>query len=123
MQRLDEDPFAIPTRERAGMQDLTQRFAQVRDAWLCKATYSPIGYILSLLVFRKKIARKTGSRLMVFWSKQGEMMYFMGKATVMQDLRTMVVRMTTDDIPPASPTDHNRDLPPSTGHQEAGQTI
>ncbi|KAH7472005.1 hypothetical protein FOMA001_g13015 [Fusarium oxysporum f. sp. matthiolae] len=78
------------------MEDLTQRFAQVRDAWLCNATYSPMGYILSLLLFGKKIARETGSRLMVSWSKQGEMMYFMGKAIVMQDLRTMVARMTTD---------------------------
>ncbi|KAM0348440.1 hypothetical protein ACHAP4_010955, partial [Fusarium culmorum] len=33
---------AIPTRERAGMQDFTQRFAQIWDAWLCKATYSPM---------------------------------------------------------------------------------
>ncbi|KAF4345891.1 af291909_2recq family helicase [Fusarium beomiforme] len=88
--------WAIPTRERDGMEDLTQRFAQVRDAWLCKATYSPMGYILSLLLFGKKIARETGSRLMVSWSKHGEMMYFMGKAIVMQDLRTMVARMTTD---------------------------
>ncbi|KAJ4175510.1 hypothetical protein NW759_017678 [Fusarium solani] len=42
--------WAIPTRERAGMTDLAQRFAQVRDAWLCKATYSPMGYTLSLLL-------------------------------------------------------------------------
>ncbi|KAK2684336.1 hypothetical protein QWA68_016833, partial [Fusarium oxysporum] len=88
--------WAIPTRERGGMEDLTQRFAQVRDAWLCKATYSPMGYILSLLLFGKKIARETGSRLMVSWSKQGEMMYFMGKAILMENLRTMVARMTAD---------------------------
>ncbi|KAK2667266.1 hypothetical protein RAB80_016457 [Fusarium oxysporum f. sp. vasinfectum] len=54
--------WAIPTRERDGMEDLTQRFAQVRDAWLCKATYSPMGYILSLLLFGKKIARETGEQ-------------------------------------------------------------
>jgi superfamily II DNA helicase RecQ len=78
------------------MEDLTQRFAQVRDAWLCKATYSPMGYILSLLLFGKKIARETGSRLMVSWSKQGEMMYFMGKPILMEDLRTMVASMTAD---------------------------
>ncbi|EXM14600.1 hypothetical protein FOTG_17016 [Fusarium oxysporum f. sp. vasinfectum 25433] len=88
--------WAIPTRERDGMEDLTQRFAQVRDAWLCKATYSPMGYILSLLLFGKKIARETGSRLMVSWSKQGEMMYFMGKPILMEDLRTMVAKMTAD---------------------------
>ncbi|KAK2927994.1 hypothetical protein FoTM2_013170 [Fusarium oxysporum f. sp. vasinfectum] len=88
--------WAIPTRERDGMEDLTQRFAQVRDAWLCKATYSPMGYILSLLLFGKKIARETGSRLIVSWSKQGEMMYFMGKPILMEDLRTMVAKMTAD---------------------------
>ncbi|KAH7159391.1 hypothetical protein DER46DRAFT_577513 [Fusarium sp. MPI-SDFR-AT-0072] len=66
--------WAIPTRERDGMEDLTQRFAQ----------------------FGKKIARETGSRLMVSWSKQGEMMYFMGKPILMEDLRTMVAKMTAD---------------------------
>ncbi|RGP59431.1 af291909_2recq family helicase [Fusarium sporotrichioides] len=88
--------WAIPTREQAGMEDLTQRFAQVRDAWLCKATYSAMGYILSLLLFGKKIARETGSRLMVSWSKQGEIMYFMSKVILMEDLRTIVARMTVD---------------------------
>lgn len=57
--------WAIPTRERTGMTDLAQRFAQVRDAWLCKATYSPMGYTLSLLLYGRKIAQETGSRLMV----------------------------------------------------------
>ncbi|KAG8664718.1 uncharacterized protein FPOAC1_013498 [Fusarium poae] len=88
--------WAIPTRERDGMEDLIQRFAQVRDVWLCKATYSPMGYILSLLLFGKKIARETGSRLMVSWSKQGEMMYFMGRPILMDKLRTMVAMMTVD---------------------------
>jgi hypothetical protein len=61
--------WVIPTREQDGIKDLTQRFARIRDAWLYKATYSPIGYILSLLLFRKKIARETGSMLIVSWSK------------------------------------------------------
>ncbi|KAM0362018.1 hypothetical protein ACHAO7_011321 [Fusarium culmorum] len=88
--------WAIPTRERAGMADLAQRFAKVRDAWLCKATYSPMGYTLSLLLYGRKIAQETGSRLMVSWSKGGEMMYFMGRPILMEDLRTMVPRMTAD---------------------------
>ncbi|KAJ4175931.1 hypothetical protein NW767_015620 [Fusarium falciforme] len=88
--------WAIPTRERAGMMDLAQRFAQVRDAWLCKATYSPMGYTLSLLLYGRKIAQETGSRLMVSWSKHGEMMYFMGKPILMEKIRHMVARMTKD---------------------------
>lgn len=88
--------WAIPTRERAGMTDLAQRFAQVRDAWLCKATYSPMGYTLSLLLYGRKIAQETGSRLMVSWSKDGEMMYFMGKPILMEKIRHMVARMTKD---------------------------
>lgn len=61
------------------MEDLGERFSQVRNAWLCKATYSPMGYTLSLLLYGRKIAQEAGSRLMVSWSKQGELMYFMGK--------------------------------------------
>ncbi|KAH7143380.1 hypothetical protein DER46DRAFT_619045 [Fusarium sp. MPI-SDFR-AT-0072] len=93
-QRLDEDPFASPlwhfVGEQDNIEDLTQRFAQVQDTWLCKATYSPIGYILSLLLFRKKITRETGSRLMVSWSK----------LILIEDLRTMVAKITanTEDL-------------------------
>jgi superfamily II DNA helicase RecQ len=88
--------WAIPTAERPGMEDLGERFAQVRNTWLCKATYSPMGYILSLLLYGRKIAQETGSRLMVSWSKQGELMYFMGKPIAMDDIRSMVAEMTTD---------------------------
>ncbi|KAL2212889.1 hypothetical protein CC79DRAFT_1330191, partial [Sarocladium strictum] len=62
--------FAIPARERGTIKDLEGRFAAVRDEWLCKATYSPMGYTLSLLLYGKKIARETGSRLMVSWNRQ-----------------------------------------------------
>lgn len=43
--------WAIPNKERPGMEDLGERFAQVRNTWLCKATYSPMGYTLSLLLY------------------------------------------------------------------------
>ena len=88
--------WAIPTAERRGMEDLGERFAQVRNTWLYKATYSPMGYVLSLLLYGQKIAQETGSRLMVSWSKQGELMYFMGKPIAMDDIRGMVAEMTTD---------------------------
>jgi hypothetical protein len=48
--------WVIPTIERAGMEDLGERFAQVRNTWLCKATYSLIGYVLSLLLYGRRIA-------------------------------------------------------------------
>lgn len=54
--------YAIPTAQRPGMEDLERRFARVRDTWLCKATYSPMGYTLSLLLYGRKIAKETGSR-------------------------------------------------------------
>jgi len=88
--------WAIPTTERVGMEDLGERFARVRNTWLCKATYSPMGYVLSLLLYGRKIAQETGSRLMVSWSKQGELMYFMGKPIPMDDIRNMVAEMTAD---------------------------
>ena len=78
------------------MEDLGERFARVRNTWLCKATYSPMGYVLSLLLYGRKIAQETGSRLMVSWSKQGELIYFMGKPIPMDDIRNMVAEMTAD---------------------------
>jgi hypothetical protein len=33
---------------------------------------------------------------MVSWSKQGELMYFMGKLILMDDIRSMVAEMTAD---------------------------
>jgi hypothetical protein len=88
--------WVIPSKERVEMEDLGERFAQVRNTWLCQATYSPMGYVLSLLLYGRKIAQETGSRLMVSWSKQGELMYFMGKPIPMEDIRSMVAEMTTD---------------------------
>lgn len=88
--------WAIPTKDRPEMEDLGERFAEVRDAWLCKATYSPMGYTLSLLLYGRAIAKQTGSRLMVSWSKTKELMYFMGKPILMDDIRKMVADMTTD---------------------------
>jgi hypothetical protein len=88
--------WAIPAKERPGMADLGARFAQARDAWLCKATYSPMGYTLSLLLYGRRIAMETGSRLMVSWSRREELMYFMGKPILMDDIRSMVAEMTAD---------------------------
>ncbi|KFZ22996.1 hypothetical protein V502_02525, partial [Pseudogymnoascus sp. VKM F-4520 (FW-2644)] len=56
--------WAIPTKDWPGMEDLGERFAEVQDAWLCKATYSPMGYTLSLLLYIQAIAKQTGSCLM-----------------------------------------------------------
>lgn len=68
----------------------------MRDAWLYKATYSPIGYTLSLLLYGRAIAKQTGSRLMVSWSKTKELMYFMGKPISMDSIRSIVADMTAD---------------------------
>lgn len=78
------------------MEDLGEQFAQVRDTWLCKATYSPMGYTLSLLLYGRATAKQTGSRLMVLWSKTKELMYFMGKPVFVDDIRSMVADMTVD---------------------------
>jgi hypothetical protein len=88
--------WVIPTMERVGMEDLGERFAQVRNTWLCKATYSPMGYVLSLLLYGRRIAQETGSRLMVSWSKQGELIYFIGKPILIDDIRSMVADITAD---------------------------
>jgi hypothetical protein len=53
--------FAILARERGMMMDLEGRFVVVCDEWLCKAIYLLMGYILSLLLYGKKIAREISS--------------------------------------------------------------
>jgi superfamily II DNA helicase RecQ len=87
---------AIPAKEREGMLDLIGRFGQIRNKWLCRATYSPMGYVLSLLLYGQKISRETSSRRVVSWNKQGELMYYMGKPIQMDDIRSMVAKMTVD---------------------------
>lgn len=88
--------WAIPSLERSKIEDLGDRFDRVRTAWLCKASYSPMGYILSLLLYGRRIAQETGSRLMVSWSRENELMYFMGRPILMEDIRSMVAKMTVD---------------------------
>lgn len=88
--------WAIPTSRRGAMADLPERLEDVRSDWLCAGTYSPMGYVLSLLLYGKKIARETGSRLMVSWSKDPELMFFNGKPIHMNHIRTMVAEMTSD---------------------------
>ncbi len=68
----------------------------MRNTWLCKATYSPMGYVLSLLLYGRRIAQETSSRLMVSWSKQGELIYFMGKPMLMDNIRGIVADMIAD---------------------------
>lgn len=55
-----------------------------------------MGYVLSLLLYGRKIAQETGSRLMVSLSKQGELIYFMGKPIPITDIRSMVAEMRAD---------------------------
>ncbi|KAL2205708.1 hypothetical protein CC79DRAFT_1336170 [Sarocladium strictum] len=78
--------FAILARERGTIKDLEGRFAAVRNEWLCKATYLLMGYTLSLLLYGKKIARETGSRLM------GELMFKEG-----HDMRFTIPLNTIED--------------------------
>ena len=54
------------------------------------------GYILSMLLYGRRIAQETGSSLMALWSSQVELMYFMDMATRINDLRSMIANMTTN---------------------------
>ncbi|KAL2209730.1 hypothetical protein CC79DRAFT_1321165 [Sarocladium strictum] len=84
------------SRDSYAQRTSSRRFAAVRDEWLCKATYSPMGYTLSLLLYGKKIARETSSQLMVSWNRQCDLMYFMGKPIAMDAIQSMVAEMITD---------------------------
>jgi hypothetical protein len=88
--------WVIPITERIGIKDLGEWFTRVQDTWLYKATYSLMNYVLSLLLYNRKIAQETNSRLMVSWSKQGKLMYFIRKLIPIDDIRSMVAEMTAD---------------------------
>ena len=55
-----------------------------------------MGYIFSLLLYGRKIAQETGSCLMVLWSKEKGLMYFIGKPILMDGIRQMVADMICD---------------------------
>ncbi|RYP21174.1 hypothetical protein DL767_009320 [Monosporascus sp. MG133] len=69
--------YAVPTRERRGMDDLKERFCRGPERVAV-------------------IARQTGNRLMVSWSKQGGLVYFMGKPFPMDAIRGMVKETIKD---------------------------
>lgn len=88
--------WAMPVAKWAFSANTSEYFEQVRREWLCKATYAPMGYMLSLFLYGRKIAQETGSRLMISWSQQGDRMFFMGKPIVMADIQQMVADLTHD---------------------------
>jgi len=55
-----------------------------------------MGYILSLLLYGRRIAQETGSRFIISWSKQGKLMYFIGRPIPIDDIRSMVADMMFD---------------------------
>ena len=78
------------------MPDLGERFTQVQNTQLYKATYSPMGYVLSLLLYSRRIAQETSSRLIILQSKQGKLIYFMGKLIPIDDIQSIVVDITSN---------------------------
>jgi hypothetical protein len=55
-----------------------------------------MGYILSLLLYSRRIAKETRSRLIVSWSKQGKLMYFIGKLITIDDIHSIVAEIITN---------------------------
>ncbi|KAF5567440.1 af291909_2recq family helicase [Fusarium napiforme] len=88
--------YILPAAQRATMDDLHERFMAARAKWLCKGTITPMGYMLSLHLYGRKIARETGSRLRVTWSEDGQRMHYLGQPLAMEDIRNMVASMTAD---------------------------
>ena len=87
---------ALPSQDRAAMADLPERLAAIRKAWLCKSSYAPMGYVLNLLLYGKKIAFETGSRLAVVWNRDGTLLYFQGRPLAMETIRRLIASMTAD---------------------------
>ena len=55
-----------------------------------------MGYTLSLLLYGRGIAQKTGSWPMVSWSKNNELINFRGEPILMDDVRGMVAKIKAD---------------------------
>ena len=49
---------ALPSRDRAAMADLPERLAAARESWLCKSSYAPMAYMLSLSAICGRTVRK-----------------------------------------------------------------
>jgi hypothetical protein len=52
--------------------------------------------VLSLLLYGRRIAQETSSRLIVSWSKQGELMYFIGKLMLIDNIRGIIADIIAD---------------------------
>jgi hypothetical protein len=52
--------------------------------------------MLSLLLYGQRIAQETSSWLIVLWSKQGELIYFMGKLIPIDNIRSIIADMIAD---------------------------
>lgn len=52
-----------------------------------------MGYMLSLLLYGCKIIKETGSWLIVSWSKQGNLIYFIGKLILINAIRAIIYEM------------------------------
>jgi superfamily II DNA helicase RecQ len=87
---------AIPSCKRAVLIDLPEQLNAARESWLCKTSYAPMGYILSLLLYGKRLAMETGSRLAVSWNSDGTLLYFQGQPLAMDTIRQLVARMTAE---------------------------
>ncbi|KAH8645567.1 hypothetical protein BGZ61DRAFT_542699 [Ilyonectria robusta] len=87
---------AIPSSQRAALTDLPEQLHAARESWLCKTSFAPMGYILSLLLYGRKIAMETGSRLAVLWNAEGTLLYYHGQPLAIDSIRQLVARMTAD---------------------------
>ncbi|KAH8649525.1 hypothetical protein BGZ61DRAFT_469592 [Ilyonectria robusta] len=80
---------AIPSSQRAALTDLPEQLHAARESWLCKTSFAPMGYILSLLLYGRKIAMETGSRLAVLWNAEGTLLYYHGQPLAIDSIRQL----------------------------------
>ncbi|KAH7108989.1 hypothetical protein B0J13DRAFT_600669 [Dactylonectria estremocensis] len=102
MQRLDGDPFDSPLWHFVGVLGIDGESRQLRPAHLFTYVLAGLVYMGRALLAewaiptRERPGMETGSCLMVSWSKYGELMYFMGKPILMEDICSMIAEMMTD---------------------------
>jgi hypothetical protein len=71
-------------------KDQTQRFRQIRDKYLCRGGFHPMGYLIETLRYGRAIARKEGSRGNVSWSPDKETLQLYNQQLTMTAFREMV---------------------------------
>jgi hypothetical protein len=75
---------------KASYKDQTARFKEIRDRYLCRGGFHPMGRMIEILRYGRAVARKEGSRGNISWSSDKETLQLYNQSLTMTAFRQMV---------------------------------